>query len=166
LRVARYSAGRQAEDGSWIYGELPKQHWIDNFHTGYNLCGLRSIGHDAQTKEFEPRIHLGFEFYRTHFYREDGAARYFHNSTYPIDIHSVAQGIITPLVLKDLHPGNSRLARSACAWAMKNMWDESGYFYYRRLRILNVKISYMRWSQAWMLLALSTLLEDAGTALD
>ena len=164
LKVARYSAGRQAGDGSWVYGELPKQRWIDNFHTGYNLCGLRSICRDAQTAEFEPHIRRGFEFYLAHFYREDGAARYFHDSTYPIDIHSVAQGIITPLVLKDLHPGNSRLARSACDWAMKNLWDESGFFYYRALRFLKVKISYMRWSQAWMLLALSTLLEDARTA--
>jgi hypothetical protein len=163
LRVARYSAGRQAEDGSWVYGELPKQRWIDNFHTGYNLCGLRSIGHDAQTTEFEPRIHLGFEFYRTHFYREDGAARYFHDRTYPIDIHSVAQGIITPIEFKAFHAGNAALARSAFDWAMKNMWDESGYFYYRKLRFLKIKTSYMRWSQAWMLLALSTLLEDAGT---
>ena len=164
LKVARYSAGRQAGDGSWVYGELPKQRWIDNFHTGYNLCGLRSICRDAQTAEFEPHIRRGFEFYRAHFYREDGAARYFHDNTYPIDIHSVAQGIITPLVLKDLHPGNSRLARSACDWAMKNLWDESGFFYYRALRFLKVRISYMRWSQAWMLLALSTLLEDGGTA--
>jgi hypothetical protein len=166
LRVARYSAGRQAGDGSWAYGELPTQNWIDNFHTGYNLCGLRSIGRDAATSEFEPHVRGGFEFYRTHFYREDGAARYFHDHTYPIDIHSVAQAIITPLVLKDLHPGNGRLARSACDWAMNNLWDESGYFYYRALRFLKIKISYMRWSQAWMLLALSTLLEEAGSVAD
>jgi hypothetical protein len=164
LKVARYSAGRQAADGSWAYGELPTQAWIDNFHTGYNLCALRSICRDTRTSEFEPHIRRGFDFYRTHFYREDGAARYFHDNTYPIDIHSVAQGIITPLVLRDLHPGNSRLARSAFDWAMSNMWDESGYFYYRALRFLKIKISYMRWSQAWMLLALSSLLEDSEPA--
>lgn len=166
LKVARYSAGRQAADGSWAYGELPTQVWIDNFHTGYNLCGLRSIGRDAKTSEFDTHIRHGFEFYRTHFYREDGAARYFHDNTYPIDIHSVAQGIITPLVLKDLHPGNASLARSAADWALKNMWDASGYFYYRTLRFMKIRISYMRWSQAWMLLALSTLIEDAVPAAD
>ena len=164
LKVARYSAGRQGEDGSWVYGELPKQAWIDNFHTGYNLCGLRSICRDARTSEFEPNIRRGFEFYRTHFYREDGAPRYFHNNTYPIDIHSVAQSIITPIVFKDLHPGNSKLAWSVFGWAMTKMWDENGYFYYRVLRFLKIRISYMRWSQAWMLLALSTLLEDAESA--
>jgi hypothetical protein len=164
MKVARSSAGCQAEDGSWAYGESPTQAWIDNFHTGFNLCALRSIGRDARTSEFEPRLQRGFEFYRTHFYREDGAARYFHDRTYPIDIHSVAQAILTPLVLKDLHPGNVGLARSAFDWALANLWDERGFFYYRVLRFMKVRISYMRWSQAWMLLALSTLLEDGAPA--
>jgi len=34
LKAARYSASRQREDGSWAYGEGPKQQWVDNFHTG------------------------------------------------------------------------------------------------------------------------------------
>ena len=45
-------------------------------------------------------------------------------------------------------------------WAMKHMWDEKGYFYYQSLPSYKVKISYMRWSQAWMLLALATLLPE------
>ena len=49
LRVARYSAGKQNEEGAWNYGEHSKQRWIDNFHTGYNLCALRSIGQHAMT---------------------------------------------------------------------------------------------------------------------
>ena len=45
LEVARsameYSCSRQLADGSWRYGEDPKYHWIDNFHTGYNLDSLK-----------------------------------------------------------------------------------------------------------------------------
>ena len=93
--VARYSAARQHDDGSWDYGEAPTQRWIDNFHTGYNLCALHSIGRTLETAEFEPAVRRGFEFYRGHFFREDGAPRYFHDRTYPIDIHCVAQSIIT-----------------------------------------------------------------------
>ena len=164
LKVARYSAGRQAEDGSWVYGELPTQSWIDNFHTGYNLSGLRMICRDARTTEFEPHIRLGFEYYCAHFFREDGAARYFYNNTYPIDIHAVSQSILTPIEFADFHPDNTKLAWSVFDWAMANMWDERGYFYYRVLRFLKIKTSYMRWSQAWMLLALTTLLEHATPA--
>lgn len=158
LGVARHAAAHQQTDGSWYYGKEPSQQWIDNFHTGYNLCALRSIDHDAETAEFESCLQRGLEFYRNHFFREDGAPKYFHNRAYPVDIHCVAQSIITLVLLKDLAPGNVLLARSVFEWAMKRMWDERGFFYYRVLPFFTNKISYMRWSQAWMLLALAVLL--------
>jgi hypothetical protein len=161
MRVARYSAATQQADGSWYYGEASSQRWIDNFHTGYNLGSLQQINSCLETDEFEPRIRSGFEFYKSHFIREDGAARYFHDKTYPIDIHCVAQSIITLLEFKRLDPESASLARSVFAWAMKHMWDDRGFFYYRVLRFGTIRTSYMRWSQAWMLLALSTLLSES-----
>jgi len=160
LKVARYSAAKQQHDGSWGYGELSTQRWVDNFHTGYNLCALRTIGRWAGTADFEPHIRRGLEFYRNHFFREDGAPKYFHNRTYPIDIHSVAQSIITLLELKGLDGGNVEQARALFKWAMENMWDQQGYFYFQVHSLYKNRISYMRWSQAWMLLALSALLEN------
>jgi hypothetical protein len=164
LRVARYSAAKQHADGSWDYGEGRSQRWIDNFHTGYNLCALRSIGRYTGTTEFESCIRRGLDFYRAHFFREDGAPRYFYNRTYPLDIHSVAQSIITLLTLKDLDSSNVELARSVFQWATNHMWDERGFFYYRVLRFWTIRIPYMRWAQAWMLLAMSTLLCEANCA--
>jgi hypothetical protein len=160
LKVARYSAAKQQDDGSWSYGELPTQRWVDNFHTGYNLSALRTIAQYAEISEFKPQLRLGFEFYRKHFFREDGAPRYFHARTHPIDIHSVAQSIITLIDLKDLDKDNVAKAHSVFNWAMDNMWNERGYFYYRVYPFFKNKIPYMRWSQAWMLLALSTLLYE------
>jgi len=160
LRAAKYSVKRQRDDGSWLYGESAKQNWIDNFHTGYNLCALRSICRDTKTSEFEAHIRRGFNFYRKHFFRDDSAPKYFHDRTYPIDIHNVAQSIITLLELKDLEKGNIDLALSVFEWAMTHMWDEQGYFYYQVHPYHKIKIPYMRWSQAWMLLALSTLLHE------
>jgi hypothetical protein len=44
------------------------------------------------------------------------------------------------------------------------MWDEKrGYFYYRILRTGTIRTSYMRWTQAWMFLALSVLLADSAS---
>jgi hypothetical protein len=168
LRVARYAAAKQHADGSWDYGESLSQRWIDNFHTGYNLCALQTIGRYADTTEFESCLRPGFDFYRAHFFREDGAPRYFHDRTYPVDIHCVAQSIITLLALKNLDRSNIELARSVFQWAMNHMWDQRGFFYYRVLHFCTIRTSYMRWAQAWMLLAMSTLLcesvEPAGDA--
>ena len=166
LKVARYSASKQHDDGSWDYGETATQRWVDNFHTGYNLCALRSICQDAETSEFESQIRRGFEFYRKNFFREDGAPKYFHNRTYPIDIHCVAQSISTLLAFKDLHENNVSLAHVVFRWAMTNMWDEQGYFYYQVFSLFKNKISYMRWSQAWILLALATLLEHTEQSIN
>jgi hypothetical protein len=164
LSVARYSAGKQHDDGSWDYGESSTQGWIDNFHTGYNLCALRFISEYAGTSEFELHIRRGLEFYRKNFFREDGAPKYFHHRTYPLDIHSVAQSMITLLALKDLDPNNITMAHDVFRWAMAHLWDEKGYFCYRVYPFMKSKISYMRWSQACMLLALSALLEHCDQA--
>ncbi len=162
LRVARYSAGGQAADGSWAYGLGATQQWVDGFHTGYNLCALRSIARDLATGEFDDVIRRGFAFYRTHFFTPEGVARYFHDRTYPIDIHCVAQGLITLTAFRDLDPEGPVLAGRVLAWAMGRMWDPRGFFYYRVLRGVTNRIPYMRWSLAWMLVALGEV--DGGDA--
>jgi hypothetical protein len=74
----------------------------------------------------------------------------------------VAQSIITLLTFNDLDPSSISIAHSVFRWAMDHMWDDDGFFYYRVLRLYTIRTSYMRWSQAWMLLALATFLEKAG----
>jgi hypothetical protein len=78
----------------------------------------------------------------------------------------VAQSIITLLAFRDLDPDSVSLAQSVFQWALNHMWDDRGFFYYRVLRFGTIRASYMRWSQAWMLLALATLLESARHAED
>ena len=154
LRVARYSATQQNSDGSWHYGKAGSQQWVDNFHTGYNLCALQAISRNAATTEFDAALRRGFEFYRSHFFQEDGSVGYFHDRSYPIDIHCVAQSVLTLLTLREMDSGNLALAHSVLRWALTHMWDDRGFFYYRVLRSCTNRISYMRWSQAWMLLAM------------
>jgi hypothetical protein len=159
LRMARYSAARQQPDGSWFYGETESQRWIDNFHTGYNLCALQAISRYAETTEFDSVLRSGFQFYRDHFFEKDGAVRYFHDKKYPIDIHCVAQSIITLVSLQEIDRSNLHLAQSVLQWALTHMWDVRGFFHYRILRACKIRTPYMRWSEAWMLLAMVTLLD-------
>lgn len=164
LTAARFSASKQLEDGSWWYGEHPTQRWVDNFHTGFNLSGLRAIDLYAGITEFEPRVRNGYKFFKENFYLPDGSVKYFHDRAYPLDTHCVAQSIITPLEFKDLEPDAAALARKTYEWGIKHMWDDKrGFFYYRILRACTIKTSYMRWTQAWMFLAMAMLLcEEKG----
>jgi hypothetical protein len=158
LKVARFSASRQNADGSWRYGEGASQSFVDNFHTGFNLCALHTIMRELRSDEFEDNVNRGFRYYREHFYLQNGSVRYFNNRTYPIDIHAVAQSIITPAVLCDVSPSDIELSASVFRWAMSHMWDERGYFYYRVLRSGTIRTPYMRWSVAWMVAAIAQLL--------
>ncbi len=164
LKVARYTVSKQRPDGSWLYGEASNQGWIDNFHTGFNLSALRVIGDVAATDEFEGPIRRGFEFFRNCFFTSEGIARYFHNKTYPIDIHCIAQSLLTLTEFRHLDPQAVRLAGLVYRWTMKNMWNDSGFFYYRKLRGLTIRTPYMRWSQAWMTLALASVFTNTGGA--
>jgi hypothetical protein len=158
LMAARYSVSRQKDNGSWYYGELSTQRWIDNFHTGYNLVALDDLGRYLCTDEFKEPVQRGFRFYRERFFRDDGAPRYYHDRDYPVDSHCVAQSLITLAALKLLDPGSGKLARAVLDWALAHLWDRKGYFYYQAHPLYTNRLSYMRWTQAWMLLALSSFI--------
>jgi hypothetical protein len=162
LKATRYSVARQEANGSWMYGEDKTQQWVDNFHTGYNLSGLLSISRDLKTTEFDSSIRRGFEFYRSNFFLKDGAVKYFHDRTYPLDTHCVSQSMITLVEFKDFHPDNISLACSVFRWCMDHMWSEKGFFYYRVLPFYTIRTSYMRWTQVWMFFAMATLLSESG----
>jgi hypothetical protein len=164
LSAAGYAISKQRDDGSWPYGESPTQGWIDNFHTGYNLCAIHSLFRSTHLPELTPALVRGFRFYRQHFVSEDGIARYFHNRTHPIDIHSVAQTILTLVTLREAANDNLSVARQTLDWAVAHMWDSRGYFCYRYGIAGRVRVSYMRWSQAWMLLALTSFEEATRLA--
>jgi hypothetical protein len=159
--AVRYSIRRQNEDGSWPYGEDKTQRWIDNFHTGYNLVALKKFSEYNGITDFAENISKGLHFYKEHLFTDDGLPKYFHNQLYPIDIHAIAQSIITLAEFEEFDQGNIDLAKRIFAWSVKTMQSKDGYYFYQKSRFFIKRISYMRWSQAWMLLALSALLRHS-----
>lgn len=144
----------QKEDGSWVYGMLPVQSWIDSFHTGYNLDGLIAYEEMTGDKTFHANIEKGFDFYIRNFFEDNGCPKYYHDKKYPIDIHCPGQLFVT---LSRLHRFNDyrALAEKVLNWTIENMQDKQGYFYYQMKPGISSKISYMRWSNAFMFNSLS-----------
>lgn len=154
-----FSVRRQQPDGSWWYGEASNQRWIDNFHTGYCLVALQEYQRATGDDSFAESARRGFEFWDKTFWREDGAPRYYHDRTFLLDTHVSAQGILTYLTFEQ-----PEKARWVARWALDNMWDERGFFWYQRGRWFTNRICYMRWTQAWMYYALAELLKTDETA--
>ncbi len=157
-RAARFVVSRQAEDGSWLYGEDPIHHWIDNYHTGFVLEALEDYRRYADDDSVDSAVNRGAEFYRKRLFREDGTPKFSPQSVYPIDGHCIAQGILTFTRLKDRRPDFLPFARRIARWGITRFQDPSGYFYFQRRRRVWNRIPHIRWVQAWMLLALNRLL--------
>ncbi len=154
-----FSVKRQQVDGSWWYGEAENQHWIDNFHTGYCLAALKDYAAATGDGGFAENAQRGFKYWDKTFWEEDGAPRYYHNQPYPLDCHCSAQGVLTYLAF-----GERDKANRAAQWALENMWDERGFFWYQQGRWITNRVCYMRWTQAWMYCALAKLIKANETA--
>jgi rhamnogalacturonyl hydrolase YesR len=154
----RYSCSRQHADGSWWYAEPSQFHWIDNFHTGYNLDSLKCYIDATGDDSYQDTIVRGLAFYKAHFFGKDGCPRYYHDRTPPIDSQCAAQAIETLANFSSHDEESLELAGRVAEWTIAHMQDRDGHFYYRLYPGLKAKAPMMHWAQATMYKALSLLL--------
>src|SRR2546421_5834672 len=173
LRAARYVVRRQRDDGSWAYGADSYQSWSDNFHTAFVLTSLARIlkahvqklksdavkNHSDDGDEIRRAIGRGYEFWRSSFFLADGWPKYYHHSAHPADAHSAGAAVVACIELCDIEPDAQELAARVARWAVSELFDRRGFFYYQKRRLYTARTPYMRWSQAWMMYALARLLE-------
>jgi len=160
-RATRYVVNNQQPDGSWFYGADPKQLWIDNFHTAYILFSLqRIINSTSCGAEFQPALERGYEYWKNNFFLADGWPKYYHDRPYPVDAHAAASAIVTFLECRSLDRDALKMAQKVATWTIQHLRDSRGFFYYQRRRFRTIRKPYMRWTEAWMLYALSRLLEE------
>jgi hypothetical protein len=152
-----YSCTRQREDGSWYYGEDETNHWIDNYHTGYNLDSLKRYLDAIGDGTHRGVLDKGLDFFLARFFREDGAPRYYHDRDYPIDIQCASQAIDTLATFSELRPATLETAVKVATWTIANMQDKDGHFYYTKVPFLTNKAPMLHWGQATMYKALAHL---------
>jgi hypothetical protein len=151
-KSAEFVANHQRTDGGWDYGLEPSQHWTDSFHTGFVLLSMNNIAITVEDECLKTSAQRGFEYYRTAFLEPDFAIRYFPGKRYPIDSHALGQAMVTFETF-----GDHETASGIAEYALNNMRSAQGYFYYQKHQLFTNKIPYMRWSNAWMFLGLSSL---------
>lgn len=156
-RVMQYLVDGQAHNGSWTYGAARSQSWIDSFHTGYNLCALRDYQRHTGDTSFSHALMNGYDFYQSRFFDRDGTPRYFHDRSYPIDIHACSQAILTFCAFVGLDANALERAERVARWTVANFLNSDGSFGYQIHRHWKDRTPYVRWSQAWMLRALARL---------
>jgi hypothetical protein len=157
-RSVDFVVARQLDSGCWNYSiELDsgvERRQID-FHQGYVIESIEEIMRltGLRKAEWESAVARGLEFYRKAQFTDDGRSHWRLPKEWPVEIHNQAQGIIT-FAMFDEH---REFADTIAAYTIENMQDARGYFYYQKFPAYTNKISYMRWSNAWMTVALSSI---------
>ena len=164
LRASEFVLARQHADGRWNYSEDPesgKERTQIDHHQGFVIDSLRRIHHYAapDDESLLDAVRKGLAFYRNEQFFDSGRSMWRIPKKWPVDIHSQAQGIVSFSLNKDLDPSYANFAERIAGWTIANMQGQDGSFYYRITPLFKNRIRYMRWGQAWMLLALNLLLE-------
>lgn len=160
IRCGNFVIAHQHDDGRWNYNLNPEtgheQKQVD-FHQGYILESLYEIKNalSHQDVKWEKAIQKGMDFYFDEQFHESGRSFWRLPKKYPVEIHNQSQGIITLAMLSDYRNDSNKLMKTIGDWTVDNMQDKKGFFYYRIFKSHTNKIPYMRWSQAWMFLALT-----------
>lgn len=154
----RYSCERQRPNGAWFYGEEPKYHWVDSFHTGYNLDCLKYYINSTGDVRYAQQLKLGFKYFRENFFEDSGRPKYFDKQTMPTDIQCAAQAIDTLATFSETEEGARDLAVKVATWTIDEMQDPDGHFYYRDLGWKKIKTPMFHWGQGTMFKALTNLL--------
>lgn len=160
-KAVEYCAHFQNRDGSWFYSTLPHHQWIDSFHTGFNLECISDYTKFTGDPTFTDSFNKGLKYYLETFFDTKGRSKYYDNHLFPVDAHAPAQ-ILVLLSVTNLLEKNAGLVNKILHWTIRNMQSSKGYFYYQKRKYYTNKISYMRWTQAWMFYALSHYLKSSS----
>lgn len=160
LAALAFSMRYQRDDGSWFYSEKKSAHWIDSFHTGFNLQAIRHFLDLGFGEEYRSHYDRGVHFYSENFFLADGTPKYYHDRLYPIDIHCPAQAVVFFSGMGEEYQG---LVDRVARWMITHMQDEAGYFYFQKHPRYTNRIPYMRWGQAWAFHALTEYLFQSKT---
>lgn len=162
-KVVDFTLNTQNNDGSWYYSfdydsRKPKKQ-ID-FHQGYVLESLLRLSKYSSINETDLKnsITSGLNYYFKNQFDTEGRAYWRYPKRWPIDIHNQCQGIITFSKFAEYSEQYKPFAEVIANWTIKNMQGAKGNFYYQKWPLINNKVNYLRWNQAWMLLALVTLI--------
>lgn len=150
-KICNFIIDGQNEDGSWYYSTTSTI--IDNRHTGYILESFKNILTIWSDNNLMQSYQNGLNFYYKKLINEN-LPRWSPEKTYPIDIHDIAQSIITYTTIEEFEK-----AEFIADFAIQNMSNNIDEFYFKIFKNNKVnKNVFIRWGQAWMYYAITKLI--------
>ncbi|MBL4575677.1 MAG: hypothetical protein JKY51_06215, partial [Opitutaceae bacterium] len=101
--AVKFTVRDQLENGAWWYGQHKRNHWVDSFHTAYNLESIDWYTRCSGDSDFKESLQRGYDFWINTFFGEDGTPHYYDHKVRPLDIQCSSQAIQTLVNLRHLH---------------------------------------------------------------
>jgi hypothetical protein len=162
FQTVSFVINNQNENGSWGYAKGDTRTWSDSFHTGYILDCLDEYIKITNKSEYNNNLIIGLKYLINNFFdlqlhsKENMIIpKYYDNKIFPIDCTSAGQVVLTLCRF-----GQLEMAERVLKYMLKYMQSEKGYFYYQKNKFFTNKISYMRWSNAWMFLCIAYYIKN------
>lgn len=152
----------QLENGGWYYSRSENGKWIDGFHTGFIIESLiYTYKFNNTNKKLKNCIDRAIYYFKTNMFTDDHYPKYFdYSDKYPIEAQNCAQAIQTlEAIVQYENESNTELLDKVVANTIKDLYSNKGFFYYKKEKFYTIKNSYLRWSTAPMLVALSYYLK-------
>jgi hypothetical protein len=160
-KMTDFTIAHQQENGSWNYSidiKTGKERTQIDFHQGYVLDSIHYVlKYCGENEIYKEALKKGAEYYFKNQFKENGQSLFRLPKKYPVEIHNQSQGIITLTRLAYLNTQYAIFAEVIAQWTTENMQSKKGYFYYKKYPMYTIKTPFMRWSQAWIFLALTEL---------
>lgn len=145
----------QNENGSWYYAMSDNGKWIDGYHTGFILDALLYLDEINYDFQLFQSLERGISFYIHNLFTKDNIPKFFHDKIYPVEAQNCAQAILT--LTKCINQKKNikiSFVESVVSNVLRHLYNEKGYFYYKKDTLFTNKQIYFRWSQTPMISAL------------
>ncbi len=166
LRSVGYALDEQNDDGSFYYWGSEPPTVVDHYHTGFVLRHLHTVLRCTDAQHIAKPLQRAYDFYLDRLFDPDGAPRFTPNARFPIDVHSCAEALLCINQLAQSFGGRQAL-EPTFRFIQENMLSDGGWYYAglrsRAGKVHPVRIPYLRWGQAWMLLALASIAATTGS---
>lgn len=166
VRNLNFVVQNQREDGSWFY-EPGRSHneFVDNIHTCFVLKNLHKANKQLQREDIKGAIRRGYSFYREQLFVDDGMPKPFaHVKRFELvktECYDLAEGISLGVLLKSDVAGAFEIAQGMAEVVCRRYQTSAGYFVTREyVSGLRNTVPYLRWPQAPMFLALTSLYKN------
>jgi hypothetical protein len=157
-RAFAYTLADLEPTGAWDYVGPPDRgtmkRMVDPYHQGFILRMLLRAHDLTGEVEYLEAARRGYRFFRDQLF-DEGRPRATESQDHPVNIHSVAEGLLVFGAFADLEPDAAGRRQAVLEWALDHMRDPGGYFYHLWSPGRVSRIPMMRWGQAWMFLALA-----------